>query len=539
MKRALLPITLVTLVSVLIYSCSSDDDDSAPPSLVQTPTPTPTPEPEETTTQYSLTVSAGEGGTVSSEGGTYDEGTSQSISAMPSEGFIFTSWSDGSVDQTITITLNGNLSLVANFQEINNNIPVEVFNYNVPVGNVNSYYLTDTFLQAAGIFHYRKNGIEYIIVSGFAQFRSAANKESIPRTPSFVLLKNQDEWESPVIQPEESKMWSTRNFDFNDELFVLSDGNEIGDVSQWSGDLIAGTPQNGEIVWQVVNEESNRAFNHDVSIGDVNGDGIVDVLGTNFNFFLGNGTGYDYRAKENIINYQWNDPLAFELYDLDNDGIDEIISADYSETFLTTASNRLTVHKRSSSQELYTEVYNNSSQSQFYSQDMGATSFEIHDFNNDGITDIGIAREGEGKRSFEIWIGEGDLSFTPFFSKSFNPSDFNFQEFEVFDANNDGFLDILLKPNNYGGQTTTLFHNDSTFEGGISLNQAIWINNGDATFNYFNERELNSLEAAFYCVPYKGADNKLHYFGFYTAVEFFNQSENTLQIRLFDFTIDL
>ena len=91
----------------------------------------------------------------------------------------------------------------------------------------------------------------------------------------------------------------------------------------------------------------------------------------------------------------------------------------------------------------------------------------------------------------------------------------------------------------YGGQTTTLFHDDTTFEGGISLNQAIWINNGNATFDYFNERELNSPEAAFYCVPYKGSDNKLHYFGFYTAEEFFNQTDNTLQVRLFDFTIDL
>jgi hypothetical protein len=45
MKKVLLPITLVTLLSVLIYSCSSDDDDSAPPSVIQTTT---TPEPDAT-----------------------------------------------------------------------------------------------------------------------------------------------------------------------------------------------------------------------------------------------------------------------------------------------------------------------------------------------------------------------------------------------------------------------------------------------------------------------------------------------------------
>ena len=42
MKRALLPITLVVILSVLIYSCSSNDDDtSTPPSVVQTPEPEP------------------------------------------------------------------------------------------------------------------------------------------------------------------------------------------------------------------------------------------------------------------------------------------------------------------------------------------------------------------------------------------------------------------------------------------------------------------------------------------------------------------
>ena len=82
MKRTLLPITLVTLVSVLIYSCSSDDDDSAASSVIQTPTPEPD------ATQYTLTVTAGEGGTVSTQGGTYDEGTSVSVTANPSDGYV-------------------------------------------------------------------------------------------------------------------------------------------------------------------------------------------------------------------------------------------------------------------------------------------------------------------------------------------------------------------------------------------------------------------------------------------------------------------
>ena len=110
MKKALLPITLITILSVLIYSCSSGDDDSAPPSVIQTPKT----EPEETTTQYTLTVSAGEGGSVSSEGGTYDDGTEVKITATPKQGNEFIGW-EGS-DETsneITIQLNSNLNIKA------------------------------------------------------------------------------------------------------------------------------------------------------------------------------------------------------------------------------------------------------------------------------------------------------------------------------------------------------------------------------------------------------------------------------------------
>ena len=111
MKRALLPITLVTLLSVLIYSCSSDSDDSAASSVIQTPTPeAPAP------TQYTLSVSAGEGGSVSAMGGTYDEGTSVTITATPNDGYVFTGWSDGSTNSEISITLNSNISLSASFE---------------------------------------------------------------------------------------------------------------------------------------------------------------------------------------------------------------------------------------------------------------------------------------------------------------------------------------------------------------------------------------------------------------------------------------
>ena len=97
-------------LTIFIYSCSSNDDDTTtPPNVVQTPDT----EPENT--QYSLTVSAGEGGIVSTQGGTYDEGTEVTITATPDEGYVFSGWSDGSTNNSISIEVNQNTTITASF----------------------------------------------------------------------------------------------------------------------------------------------------------------------------------------------------------------------------------------------------------------------------------------------------------------------------------------------------------------------------------------------------------------------------------------
>ena len=59
MKKLLYPIAFALTAFLLAYSCSTEEEDT-----------TPEPEPEPEVTQYTLTVTAGEGGTVSTEGGT-------------------------------------------------------------------------------------------------------------------------------------------------------------------------------------------------------------------------------------------------------------------------------------------------------------------------------------------------------------------------------------------------------------------------------------------------------------------------------------
>ena len=113
MKKLLYPLSLVLTAFIILYSCSTEEEDTTPPpSVVATPEPEP-PAP----TQYTLTVTAGEGGTVSTEGGTYDEGTEVTITATPDEGYEFVGWEGNSNNEsTITIILNSNLTIQSLFE---------------------------------------------------------------------------------------------------------------------------------------------------------------------------------------------------------------------------------------------------------------------------------------------------------------------------------------------------------------------------------------------------------------------------------------
>jgi len=115
MKNLLYPFAFAITAFLILYSCSAEEEDTTPLPQVQQPTP----EPEPVVSQFTLTVTAGEGGTVSTEGGTYDEGTEVTITATPAEGYEFVGWEgSSSTDNSLNITVNSNESLNAVFELI-------------------------------------------------------------------------------------------------------------------------------------------------------------------------------------------------------------------------------------------------------------------------------------------------------------------------------------------------------------------------------------------------------------------------------------
>ena len=97
---------LLSLLSIfaIVLSCSSDE----------TSTPVTPPAP---IVKYTITLSAGEGGTVSTTGGEYEAGQTVSVTATPQGEYVFTSWSDGNTNATRTITISSNSTLTANFEK--------------------------------------------------------------------------------------------------------------------------------------------------------------------------------------------------------------------------------------------------------------------------------------------------------------------------------------------------------------------------------------------------------------------------------------
>ena len=67
------------------------------------------------TPTYIVTFSAGNGGSVSTIGGEYDEGTVVSVSANPDAEYKFVSWSDGSTQNPRSITVSETINLTATF----------------------------------------------------------------------------------------------------------------------------------------------------------------------------------------------------------------------------------------------------------------------------------------------------------------------------------------------------------------------------------------------------------------------------------------
>ena len=137
---------LFLLFFITLISCSSEEETPVQ-SVEQIPKPETTPAP--TPTQYTLTVSSEEGGSVSTEGGTYDEGTTITVTATPSEGYEFVGWlGSDETERELVISVNSNITLSPIFQVIQTN---ETYYSSGDIINIEPFIFYDRELIINGI----------------------------------------------------------------------------------------------------------------------------------------------------------------------------------------------------------------------------------------------------------------------------------------------------------------------------------------------------------------------------------------------------
>ena len=140
MTKRLLCILIPCLLFVI--SCAKDTSEDESSVYVSPPfNNSNTESPSTSVTQFTLTVSAGEGGSVSTTGGTYNDGASISIVATASEGYEFIGWTGSeSTSSNITLTISSNITISANFE-----IDCSYWQRDIPDWEQTSYELFDIY----------------------------------------------------------------------------------------------------------------------------------------------------------------------------------------------------------------------------------------------------------------------------------------------------------------------------------------------------------------------------------------------------------
>lgn len=106
---------LILLSALLFNACSSEstDDVAITPPVIE---------------KFTLIVNSSEGGSVNTVGGEYTKGSNVTITAIPNQGYVFSGWggNSNSTEPSITLVMEGNISITATFTQIINKYTLQV-----------------------------------------------------------------------------------------------------------------------------------------------------------------------------------------------------------------------------------------------------------------------------------------------------------------------------------------------------------------------------------------------------------------------------
>lgn len=335
MKSFLLLLIGFTLV---IASCSKEEEVVTPPAP----------------NKYTLTITAEAGGTVSSLGGTYNEGSKIAVTATPDTGFYFLGWSNGSSENPLELEVTSNLSLTATFRKRVYAFFEELSDLNKTTSwfqtnaNFNKLFLHRSFFncyvdglgvtdQCDGNTGYARDTGGYILYDfdkdGSLDLWHHFLKSPWPTNQRgvdiFFNSYNGDNGSYDSIYPSLTQIRKSVLSDFNGdgfkEIMLFSSGY---DSDPFPGDSLAIFIPN-ERRYKFL---SKTNYYHGGSTGDLNNDGLVDIYSSADHMeptlYLNRG-GFEFDLYSScFIDFPEQGPETYtdELFDINLDGRLDIVS---------------------------------------------------------------------------------------------------------------------------------------------------------------------------------------------------------------------
>lgn len=331
----------------------------------------------------------------------------------------------------------------------------------------------------SGTILYSKDNVLNLVIPATLFF-------NYPLIPAIHLIKTNNRWQFENSYAE-GAMGAGRNYECIDSV------NQTWMYADHGLELSSGIWPNGDIIMMKTNGTKldftkislAKSFYHSISTGDLNNDGLKDVIGLNMGTkgnwynnlhpYMQNKDG-SFSENRNLIvmnSMGGRGAGAVLIKDVFGDSRPEIIRADYG--FNGTYSKpedrySIMIFSYNTATNNYTLAKDPGPIGVFSNNDRGSTSMKAADFNKDGFLDLAIATEGNNFNGIEIWMNDGKGNYTPSNQKleySFNQ--LQFREFEVYDYDKDGYPDIFLNP--WAGK---LFKDANT----IYMDNLLWKNSG-------------------------------------------------------------
>ena len=368
--------------------------------------------------------------------------------------------------------------------------------------------------SVSGTTLYTKEGVEHLIISPTLFFNE-------PLIPAIHLIKKNNEWvyESSYSEGAMGAGRDSEIFDNVGSIVFADHGLELRQGTWPNGHIMMAKTNGERLVWTTIS--TDRSFYHSISTGDLNNDGLRDIIGLNMGT---KGNWYDnlhpylqksdgtFEATRTLVSYN-NWPGAYGggavlVANVWGDTRPEIIRADYGiNPSFPSPRYSFAIFSYSTQTNKY-EYIKGPGVYGFATQNLGATSMREVDFDNDGDLDIALAFEGSQTNGVEIWLNNGNADYVATNSRlEYTFNDLQFREFEVGDIDGDGWQDIILNPVN-----GNLFKSANAGNGELYLHNLIWKNNKGIFEKLSKEQKITFAQLPTYLKSFV-INNKLKFIG--------------------------